>query len=100
MVLYPRINVTTPIDFYKYANVLTDGMFGVGVVYAFFLIVFLSLRASGRSLDTCLVSASFSGVLFSFWFFMMDLIGIQHVLILFAVLVGSVFALKAQEERF
>lgn len=88
------------VEWFQYINTLTNDLFGNAIVAAFFVITFVSMSRSnfGRNAtEKVIMASSFVTLLVSFFFMIIDIVGIQTV---FLATVATIFsALLVKESR-
>lgn len=89
--IYPNpTNLTRFYEFTDYANTVTQDAFGWGILFAAFLIAFLTLKASFSTAKS-LATAGYITTILSIFFFILGLVGFYVMLIMILLtVVGSI----------
>lgn len=94
---YNLTSVSNPVEWIQWINVLTGGYFGIAIIAAFMIIFILAMKSMnmGRNDTGQVISVTlFLGTIFSFLFMIIGLVEAQHVMILTAGFIFSLFLLK------
>lgn len=88
---YPMPTATDFLGLFKYANTVTGNIFGLWMVFAFYFIVFISLK--NYPTEKAFASANFTTAVFSYFLSVVGLIPLYVVLIPTVLSVVSLFIL-------
>lgn len=84
-------NMTGLLDIFSYANTVSDGIFGVGIVITLYIIVFAYLNMKGEKASDCFVVAGYITTIATI---LLRLAGLVNNLTLFiAILVSALPAI-------
>jgi len=80
MALHPEpANFTGLLDIFKYANTVSDGVFGIGIAITLYIVVFGYLHLKGEQPLDCAVVAGFFTSVVSIFLFIAGLITGWHL---------------------
>lgn len=81
------VNMTGIVDIFEYANSVSSNTFGVGIIIALYLIIFISLKLKGEQTSNCFIVAGFITVIPSIFFLLLGLINGWHLFITISMIV-------------
>jgi len=83
-------NTTSVVQVFFNANESSGGMFGVGVAYAFYLVMFITMFRNTGRVTTSLISSSFISLLVNIALMSLGLLSGVHIIVPLLVLAASV----------
>lgn len=90
---YPLLNTTTTTGIFSYANLVTDNLFGIGILVAVYFAFLIYQVLNGVSFAKGLVSSGWVGLIVSIFFILFDIInGAQLVVMVSVFVLSLVFA--------
>jgi hypothetical protein len=91
---YPSIANQTDIgDMFSYANTVSDGIFGIGILISLWLVVFSFLHMKGEDGMDCAVVAGFFTAIIGVFLLMLGLInGLSFFFALMSVIIPAVWS--------
>lgn len=75
------VNQTGIVSIFEYANSVSSGIFGVGILLALYVIVFMYLKGRGTATENCFAVAGFMTVIPTIFLFLMGLVNNWHLFI-------------------
>jgi hypothetical protein len=92
---YNLTTITTPVDLLLYINSITHYLFGPLVVLGFFVITLVSMK--NFETEKSFAASTFLTALLCFFFFIIGLTSMQHVMLASIAFISSLFFLKYGE---
>lgn len=90
--LFPLPNATSLVGLFQYSNTVTNDIFGVATLFAFFLVATIGMSHAG--IEKSIPAGAFLTMMISYLFFIPGLVS-EYVPIIFTILTGiSMIAMK------
>lgn len=98
---YDLVNISNPLDWFLWINTLSGGNLGIGIVGAFWVVLFISMK--NYETEKAFATASFMTTILCFlmWLgFQGQLVTIPHLFLTSILTLASLFILKKAEGGF
>lgn len=82
-------NMTGIMDIFRYANTVSDSIFGIGMLVSLYIIVFAWLHGKGEESLKCFIAAGFITSIVSVFLFLGGLVENWHMFMVFMITVLS-----------
>lgn len=95
---YALANITNPMDWFVWINTLSGGFFGVGILGAFWVIIFISLKSYETEKSFATASFLTNVLCFLLWLaFRGEIVTIPHLFLTSILTLMSLFLVKKAE---
>jgi len=90
---HPSIaNQTDFVDVMEYANVVSDNVYGFGILIALFVIILLHLKMNGDDFPSCIAVSGFITSIAAVFLFLLGIVDSSHLfLCIFVAVIGIVW---------